>query len=217
MDGRWLHKPVTLDESVRVFTDEMSTLGQRFGKISEHKIFILRHQLKTLQLPDNASLLALIKSSWSIDQKWAKKEALLSMVVHTLQAPIEKYVETLMPPPKIESEFTPGPEISCVFNTLVIRNEAINLKYEGGLKAFVSEHRVNYNNELSVMCFMGPADLDDALEMLENKGLKWEEDFTWFDATAISRKKPKVKTIPFKVRWLKGYCSKGYAHVCLVK
>jgi hypothetical protein len=42
-------------------------------------------------------------------------------------------------------------------------------------------------------------------------------DFTYFDATAMSRKKPKVETIPFEVKWLKGYCSKDHAHVSLVR
>jgi hypothetical protein len=141
------------------------------------------------------------------DKLWRTKEYLKR--INSL--PKVKYC-----PPKIESEFNSAPEISCVFNTVVIRNESINQRFKGGIKSFVSEHRVSYNNELSVMCFMGPADLDDTLEMLENKGLKWEEDFTWFDATAISRKKPKVKAIPFRVKWLKGYCKDGRAYVSLV-
>jgi len=116
----------------------------------------------------------------------AKREALKSFADDAVY--IEKYIETPRPPPKIESEFTSEPEISCVFYTLVIRNEAINQKYEGGLKAFVAEHRTQYNNDITVMCFMSSDNLYDASEMLQNKGLKWEEDFTYFDATAMSRK-----------------------------
>jgi hypothetical protein len=100
---------------------------------------------------------------------------------------------------------------------LVIRNEAINQKYEGGLKAFVAEHEVKYNNDITVMLFMSSDNLYDASDMLQNKGLKWEEDFTYFDATVMSGKKSQVETIPFKVKWLKGYCSKDHAHVSLVR
>ena len=217
MNGIWFNKSAPLDEAVSAFVGKANSMGNLIVNVNEHKVLILRHQLKVLQLPENASLLELTKASFHINRKQAKKEALLSIVEHALQAPIEKYVETPMPPPKIESEFTSEPEISCVFYTLVIRNEAINQKYEGGLKAFVAGHGVKYNNDITVMLFMGSDNLYDASDMLQNKGLKWEEDFTYFDATAMSRKKPKVETSPFKVKWLKGYCSKDHAHVSLVR
>jgi hypothetical protein len=217
MNGIWFNKSAQLDEAVSAFVGKVNSLGNLIGNVKEHKVLILRHQLKVLQLPENASLLELTKASFHNDRKQAKREALQDMVEHTLQSPIEKNVETPISPPKIESEFTAEPEISCVFYTMVIRNEAINQKYEGGLKAFVSEHLVKYNDSIAVMLFMGSDNLYDASEMLQNKGLKWEEDFTYFDATAMSRKKPKVKIIPFEVQWLKGYCSKNHAHVSLVR
>jgi hypothetical protein len=182
----------------------------------QHKVLILQHQLKILTLPVDASLMMLLKASLSIDQKKAKKEALLSLIAHILHDP-PKIIPCAPCIPKIESTFISEPELPCVFYTVVIRNEAINQKYEGGIKAFVTKHGVKYNDDLSVMIFMAPSGVEDTEEMLKKLGFKREDDFTWFEASEMARRKPTVKIIPFKAKWLKGYCSKGRAYVSLVK
>ena len=210
------HKTIPFKEGVHA-TSQTYLMSNLIERLAKHRVIILRRQLKLLKLSENASLLELSKAVIGKDWKQVKEEAQLDTYKYMLAMPIEKYIETPRPPPKIESKFTSEPEISCVFYTLVIRNEAINQKYEGGLKAFIAEHWTKYNNDITVMLFMGSDNLFDASDMLQNRGFKWEEDFTYFDATAMSRKKPKVETIPFKVKWLKGYCSKDHSHVSLAK
>ncbi len=216
-NGIWFHKTAPFKEVVNALTNQSDLESNLIERLAKHRVIILRRQLKLLKLPENASLLELSKAVVGKNWKQVKEDAQLDTYKYMLAMPFEKYVEKPIPPPKIESEFISEPEILCVFYTLVIRNEAINQKYEEGLKTFVAEHGVQYNNDITVMCFMSSDNLYDASEMLQNKGLKWEEDFTYFDATAMSRKKPKVETIPFKVKWVKGYCSKDHAHVSLVR
>jgi hypothetical protein len=67
------------------------------------------------------------------------------------------------------------------------------------------------------MIFMAPSGIEDTEEMLKKLGFKREEDFTWFEASEIAWRKPTVKSIPFKAKWLKGYCSKGRAYISLVR
>ena len=142
------------------------------------------------------------------DSLWMTKEILEKL---------ESISKEPAPPPKIESVFTSEPEISCVFYTLVIRDEPLNHKFNGGLEAFSSKYNVKYNNDIAVMLFMGPDDLEEILKTLENSGLNCEEDYTWFEASEMARRKPTVKSIPFKVKWLKGYCSKGRSYISLAK
>ena len=191
-------------------------MGELMNRAREQEAFILHHQLKILKLPENASLMMLMKASFGIDRKQAKKEALLSIIEHILKSP-PKIIPYEPYTPKIESFFTSEPEISCVFYTVVIRNESVNQICKGGIKAFVAEHGVKYNNDLTVMIFMAPGGIERTEEMLNKLGLKYGDDFTWFDASEIAQRKPIVKSIPFKAKWLKGYCKDGHAFVSLVK
>jgi hypothetical protein len=65
------------------------------------------------------------------------------------------------------------------------------------------------------MIVMAPGDVEVIEKMLNKLDFKREDDFTWFEASEIAWRKPTVKSIPFKVKWLKGYCSKGRAYVSL--
>jgi hypothetical protein len=216
MNGIRFKKSAPLPEAASLFSSELKSMGKLMNRAHEHGALILRHQLKILKLPEDASLITFLKASFSIDRKQAKKDALLSIIEYILKNP-PKIVVPEPFAPKIESIFTSEPEISCVFYTVVIRNEAINQKYEGGIKAFVAKHGVKYNNDLSLMIFMAPGGVEDTEKMLKQLGFKREEDFTWFEASEMARKKPTVKSIPFKAKWLKGYCSKGRAYVSLVR
>ena len=216
MNGIRFNKSAPLHEAASLFSSKFKSIGELMDRARAHRGLILRHQLKTLKLPEDTSLMMLTKATFSVERKWAKKEALLSLIAYILQKP-PKIVPYEPFTPKIESIFTSEPEISCVFYTLIIRNESINQKFKGGIKAFVAKHGVNYNDDISVMIFMAPDGIERTEEMLNKLGLKYGDDFTWIDATAISRKKPMVKTIPFKVKWLKGYCSKSRAYVSLIK
>ena len=216
MNGIGFSKSAPLIEAASLFSSELKSTSDLMDRAREHRALILRHQLKILKLPENANLLMLTKASLGANRKWDKKYALLSLIAHILKIP-PKIVIPEPYTPKIESIFTSEPEISCVFYTLVIRNESINQKYKGGIKVFVAEHGVNYNNDIAVMIFMAPLGVEVTEEMLKKSGLKYGDDFTWFDARALCGKKPVVKAIPFKVKWLKGYFSKSRAYVSLVK
>lgn len=174
-NGIWFHKTAPFKDVVNDFTSQTYLECNLIERLAKHRVIILRRQLKLLNLPENASLLELSKAVIGKDWKQVKEEAQLDTYKYMLAMPVEKYVETPMPPPKIESEFTSEPEIICVFYTLVIRNAAINQKYEGGLKAFVAEHWAKHNNDITIMLFMSSDNLYDASEILQNKGLKWEE------------------------------------------
>jgi len=214
LNSRWFNRSVPLYEPPSLFSSESKSLGELMDRERQHKTLILQHQLKILTLPVDATLMMLLKASLSVDQKKAKQEALLSLIASILHDP-PKIIPCAPHIPKIESTFITEPELSCVFYTVVIRNEAINQKYEGGIKAFVAKHGVKYNNDLSVMIVMAPGDLEVIEKMLKKLDFKREEDFTWFKASEIAWRKPTVKSIPFKVKWLKGYCSKGRAYVSL--
>jgi len=216
MNGIRFKKSAPLPEAASLFSSELKSMGELMNRAHEHGALILRHQLKILKLPEDASLITFLKASFRIDRKQAKKDGLLSIIEYILKTP-PKIIPDVPFVPKIESNFTSEPEISCVFYTMVIRNESINQKYKGGIKAFVAEHGVNYNNDFAVIMFMAPLGVEVTEEMLNKLGLKYGDDFIWFDAGSICRKKPVVKAIPFKVQWLKGYCSNGRAYVSLVK
>ena len=187
-------------------------MGELMNRTHEHGALILSHQLKILKLPEDTNLMDLTRASLDANRKWDKKDALLSLIAHILKS-LPKIIPYVPYTPKIESIFTPEPEISCVFYALVIRNESINHKYTGGIKAFVAEHGVNYNNDIAVMIFMEPLGVEVTEEMLNKLGFKLEEDYTWFEASEMARRKPAVKSIPFKAKWLKGFCSKSRAFV----
>jgi len=216
MNGIRFKKCAPLQEAASLFSSEFKSMDELMNRAHEHGALILRHQLKILKLPEDASLMMFQKATFSIDRKQAKKDALLSLIAHILKSP-PKIVPYKPFTPKIESIFTPEPEISCVFYTLVIRNESINQKYKGGINAFVAEHGVNYNSDIAVMIFMAPLGIEVTEEMLKKSGLTWQEDYTWFEASEMARRQPTVKSIPFKVKWLKGYCSKGRSYVSLAE
>jgi hypothetical protein len=214
MNGIRFKKSAPLPEAASLFSSELKSMGELINRAHEHGALILRHQLKILKLPEDASLITFLKASFSIDRRQAKKDALLSLIGHILHDP-PKIIPHVPYIPKVESIFISEPEISCVFCTIVIRNESINQKYKGGIKTFVANHAVKYNNDLSVMIVMAPGDVEVIEKMLNKLDFKREDDFTWFEASEIAWRKPTVKSIPFKVKWLKGYCSKGRAYVSL--
>jgi hypothetical protein len=216
LNDKWFNKTPPLYEPPSLFSSESKSIGELMDRAREQKAFILRHQLKILKLPEDTNLMMLMKTSFSIDRKRAKKEALLSIIEHILKSP-PKIIPYEPYTPKIESYFISEVEISCVFYTVVIRNESVNQICKGGIKAFVAEHGVKYNDDLTVMIFMAPSGIENTEEMLEKLGFKYGDDFTWFDATEMARRKPIVKRIPFKAKWLKGYCKDGRAYVSLVQ
>jgi len=139
MNGVRFKKSAPLLEAANLFSSELKSMGELMNRAHEHGALILRHQLKILKLPEDASLITFLKASFIIDRKQAKKDGLLSIIEYILKNP-PKIIPNVPFVPKIESNFTSEAEISCVFYTVVIRNESLNQKYKGGIKAFVAEH-----------------------------------------------------------------------------
>ena len=106
--------------------------------------------------------------------------------------------------------------LQCVFNTLVIKNEAMERLYEGGLIGFLDKHGGEYNEKITVVCYMG-ADIDETIDDLVENGLKFLKDFEFIDAGAYMIIGSEKQACPFivkqKVGWLKGCYVKGYIYV----
>jgi hypothetical protein len=130
------------------------------------------------------------------------------------------------------SIYTLDAEISCVFFTLAIRNEALDAKYRGGHEAFVGRYFSKYNDDIAVLIAMDTEDLEEAVADIINQGLVRGVDFHTFDATIIDFIEAedevvdkniddyyfRVDTLPWDVRaeWLQACIHDGSTYVSRV-
>ena len=107
-------------------------------------------------------------------------------------------------------------KLQCVFNTLVIRNEALERSYESGLIGFLDKHGGESNGKITVVCYMG-GEIDETMEELVENGLKFLDDFEFIDAGAYLIYDPNKEFYPHnvsqRVDWLKGRYVNGYIYV----
>jgi len=107
-------------------------------------------------------------------------------------------------------------KLQCVFNTLVIKNEALERLYEGGLVGFLDKHGGECNGKITVCCYMG-SEIYDTMDELDENGLEYLEDFEFIDAGEYLIIDPNREAYPHNVRqrvdWLKGRYFKGYIYV----
>lgn len=106
-----------------------------------------------------------------------------------------------------QDHYRPEGEIRCVFYSLVARNEALLLKWNGGLKDYWLRYGAEYNDSLTVTSYMGP-DWDEQYDKLVTAGLKQGKDFIIFDACDVILMKDHTP-FPFRANWLGGYVLKG--------
>ena len=109
--------------------------------------------------------------------------------------------------------FTSNEKMRCVFNSVVIKNEALNRKYKGGLRAFIEKHGDYANNDITVFNSMGD-EVDDVVKDLFYNGLIHKEDFVFVDAGGFSmyvalNKKDYPQNYDIGVDWLKGRYADG--------
>jgi hypothetical protein len=109
-------------------------------------------------------------------------------------------------------------KMQCVFNTLVIRNEALEKSYKGGLIGFLNKHggECECNGKITVVCYMG-SEIYDTMYDLDENGLKYLKDFEFIDAGEYVLIDPERQAYPCnisqRVDWLKGRYVKGYVYV----
>jgi len=106
-----------------------------------------------------------------------------------------------------DSRYTPEEEIRCVSYGLVVRNQALENKWRGGLKDYLRKYGSAYNDKIAVNCEMGFY-FDKQLNDLADNGLDMNEDFTLFDAGA-DRILNDGESCPTNADWLGGYCHDG--------
>jgi len=101
-----------------------------------------------------------------------------------------------------KSIFNPRKEVHCKFFTLIIQNEALEVKYKGGLKAFIDKYLCEYNNDLTTMTAMASYDLDETINDIEESGLTYGDEFIMLDAFSITDDN---SVIELGISWLKAY------------
>ncbi|MFO7964020.1 MAG: hypothetical protein R6U50_08890 [Desulfobacterales bacterium] len=109
----------------------------------------------------------------------------------------------------------------CVFNSLVIRNDSIKAKYQGGLRRFHQTHGGMTNNDISVFVSMDD-EVDGVVMDLIDNGLSNGQDFTFVDAGGFSiyasmSNEDYPQDVQLQVDWLKGRYAEGGIWVWLVE
>ena len=107
-------------------------------------------------------------------------------------------------------------KFQCVFNTLIIKNEALERLYKEGLIGFLDKYGGECNGKITVVCYMA-ADIDETINDLLENGLKLFEDFVFFDARdcliSASESQASSKNVRHRIDWLKGGYVKGHIYV----
>lgn len=127
--------------------------------------------------------------------------------------------EAWMPKDRKQSEFTSENAIKCVYYTLVIRNEALQEKYDGGLELFVRKYRCQYNDKITVVSGVLEEEIAQPGDDIILNRMLPTEDFFWFDAESWSRQFEQQKTgddamllfsfAEYGINWLAGYYVNG--------
>jgi hypothetical protein len=108
-------------------------------------------------------------------------------------------------------------EIRCAFHTLVVRMEAIRVKYKGGIRTFVDTYKPQCCRGLVALCAMSEEDLYEPILDIERNGLVGEQDFACFDAAGralgfeMAQKlgMSPAKELRFDCPWLRGFAKNG--------
>jgi len=113
--------------------------------------------------------------------------------------------------------YTSEKEIRCVFYALVVRKQALEGKYKGGLEGYLKRHGGQYNDEIAVICYMSP-EWGPQVTDLEANGLESSKDFIILidDRYGPPFFHKGFEPYPFDVSWLRGYYHEGGIMVSLV-
>jgi len=114
-------------------------------------------------------------------------------------------------------QYTPEKEIRCVFYTLIVRNQALEEKYRGGLRGFLKKYGGVYNDEILTICYMA-WEFDADIADLEANGLEGRKDFVLLidDQFGVPWEHDDFEPYPIEIPWLRGYYHKGGVVVFMV-
>lgn len=99
-------------------------------------------------------------------------------------------------------------KMECASHTLVIKNDALNAKYAGGLRSFVEKYNASCNRDITVTCDMG-SEIGEKVHDIDDNGLVPDEDYWMIDcwsylmAVANPHKMAKPHEIETGIDWLK--------------
>lgn len=98
----------------------------------------------------------------------------------------------------------------CSFYNFIAKNSSLEKRYPGGFKAFAQKHFGVCNKKLTMIADMGSG-IGSYIDELEDKGLKFGEDFTLVDAFAyVGFSEPGENDSPRAIdtgaEWLGGEC-----------
>lgn len=99
-----------------------------------------------------------------------------------------------------------------MFYALVVRNQALEKKYEGGLRGFLKKHGGEYNDEIATIYYMSP-EFGPDVEDLKKNGLEPRKDFIVLYDDGVNKD---YEPFPFEVGWLGGYYHQGGVMVFMV-
>ena len=93
-------------------------------------------------------------------------------------------------------------KIAVAFYTIVVRNQAIDAKYPGGMAAFVEKQGPFCNRDIAVCCSMCE-EIDEVYQDLVENGLNRREDFAYFDAARETMFMKEDQIIESHVPWMR--------------
>ena len=109
-------------------------------------------------------------------------------------------------------------EMKCFFLALVVRNEALECKFDGGLKQFLDQYPYcTYNDDICVFCERSYGGLREPVDDISTQGLIEGVDFvvfwpelycphpTWV-CKGLIENGPDYPNIDFGIPWLAGRC-----------
>jgi hypothetical protein len=215
LNGKDLEDP----KAISKFTEATNSMFKRIDLLTEWKKTVMAKNLRKIGHTENRDISLVSYLNELRPDFWSQFAAFYSIRKYFLSQcravpekaglPAGAAIEDAGQNPREQdcSEFTAGEEIFCVAYILVARNQAIENKWPGGLKAYLRKYGRPYNEKFTVNCAMGSG-LKKQMVELADHGLDMTEDFTVFEACGDKSLKDGE---PFQTHadWLGGCFSDG--------
>jgi len=111
-------------------------------------------------------------------------------------------------------------ELRCRFFTIVVKNEALQKKYPGGVLAYARKFRARFNGRITVTCDMG--EIDDQIESLKECSISVDECLVFdcegymMDPLTLMSRVGEPYQVDLSVDWLKALVDKGAVYISYV-
>ena len=213
MNGLGLSGPDAQDEQKAArFVEAVNSLPERIEHLRQWKRLVVSRRREEAGFPGDEDIeLAAYLAAVPRDNV-LKYQAVLSLwdfFIKKFYRPGGKGENALAMDQEVDEEqiqYNPQKEIRCVFYALIVRNQALEEKYRGGLKGFLKRHGGEYNDDITTLCYMSPESGADVAD-LEANGLEEREDFIVLidDLYGPRQSHNDFEPYPFDVPWLGGY------------